>query len=73
MSPKNMLKLWRDKHNAWHRVYNNLTIDEVILCIHNIKPTDDWFVIWKFKSNAEIIAILQRVMRIKRQLKRKHP
>lgn len=32
-----VLKLWRDKHDAWHLLFKNMTIDEIILCLYKVK------------------------------------
>lgn len=32
-----VLKLWRDKHDAWHYLFKNMTIDEIIICLMRVK------------------------------------
>lgn len=32
-----ILKLWRDKHNAWHFLFSNLTLEEIIIVLLRIK------------------------------------
>jgi len=32
-----VLRLWRDKHDAWHLLFKNMTIDEIILCLYKVK------------------------------------
>lgn len=32
-----VLRLWRDKHTAWHFLFQNMTLDEIIECLERIK------------------------------------
>jgi len=32
-----VLKLWREKHDAWHLLFKNMTLDEIILCLYKVK------------------------------------
>lgn len=32
-----VLKLYRDKHDAWHFLWGNMTLDEIIKCLQRIK------------------------------------
>lgn len=32
-----ILKLWRDRHDAWHFLFKNMTLDEIIKCLQRVK------------------------------------
>lgn len=32
-----VLKLWRDKHDYWHKLFGNMTLDEIIEVLQRIK------------------------------------
>lgn len=31
------LKLWQDRHNAWHTLFKNMTLDEIIICLQKVR------------------------------------
>ncbi len=31
------LKLWRDKHDAWHLLFKDMTLDEIIKCLERVR------------------------------------
>lgn len=37
MSDSNLLKLWRDRHDMWHDLFGNRTLDEIIAVLVRIK------------------------------------
>lgn len=73
--PHNILRLWADKHHAWHQIFNSRTIYEILqrfdLYRFYIKRPQ-WKMIFGDKSMDECRALLYRVARIKRTLKFKH-
>lgn len=32
-----VLKLWNEKHIAWHTLFNSMTLDEIILTLHRVR------------------------------------
>lgn len=36
-SDSNLLRLWRDRHDAWHKLFGNRTLDEIIAVLERIK------------------------------------
>ena len=32
-----VLKLWEDKHNMWHYLFKNMTLDEIIVTLNRIR------------------------------------
>lgn len=34
---KYVLKLWRDRHNYWHFLFKNMTLDEIIETLKRVK------------------------------------
>lgn len=32
-----VLNLWRHKHDAWHILFHNMTLDEIIACLEKVK------------------------------------
>lgn len=76
LSPCNTLRLWRDKHDAWHFVFGNLNLSEII---HNLyarhsiliktSHTKQWKFLFKDKPIKKVIALLKRVRKFKRSLK----
>lgn len=74
MSPKNILRLWRDKHNYWHQIFADRTIDEAVYNIkfyhHCYKHTEAWHTLFKNMPLPKVVQLLERTMKIKRNLKR---
>lgn len=29
--------LWRDKHDSWHHLFKNMTLDEIIECLQRVR------------------------------------
>lgn len=79
--PSNCLRLWRDRHTAYHLLFNNDTLDEIIskltqhpckfteYVITNKKRYQAYELLFRNKHVSEIIEILKRVRRIKKKLK----
>jgi len=36
-STERILNLWRDKHSAWHFLFHNLSIEEIIKVLQRVK------------------------------------
>jgi len=36
-SPENILMLWNDKHAAWHALFRNMDLDEIIECLNRVR------------------------------------
>lgn len=74
MCPKNILRLWRDKHNCWHYIFKDRTIDEIMYTMStyydHYSQTDEWRVLFKDLPLLQIVRLLERTMKIKRSLKR---
>ena len=32
-----VVKLWSEKHIAWHTLFKNMTLDEIIECLHRLR------------------------------------
>ncbi len=71
--PYNLLKIWRFKHDAWHRLFNNKTLNEVIEYldqstrqIYNYNSTD-WKILFKDMNQVRAQKLLLRVNRIIRK------
>lgn len=32
-----IIYLWRDKHDAWHKLFKNMCLDEIIQCLNRVK------------------------------------
>lgn len=78
LSPCNTLRLWRDKHDAWHYVFGQLNLDEIIHALFaryrtviKTSKTKQWKFLFKGKSIKKVIALLKRIRKIKRSLKKK--
>ena len=71
--PSNILLLWRDRHDAWHRLFNHMTIIEIVNYLKSpkrvINYTDDWFLVFGYKSKYDAVDLLYRVHRAKLRLK----
>lgn len=65
--PSLTIRLWRSRHETWHRVFRCLTIDEIIWKLR-FKPrdfdTDDYRSLFKVKPIFASL-ILQRLKKIK--------
>jgi hypothetical protein len=35
--PDNILNLWRPRHEAWHTLFNNMDLDQIINCLIRLK------------------------------------
>ncbi len=72
--PSNILLIWRDKHDAWHRLFNHMTIIEIVIYLklkkRIITYDDDWFLLFGDKSSYEATDLLYRVHRAKLRLKK---
>jgi hypothetical protein len=75
-----LLRIWRDKHNAFHVLYRNLTFGEIIVLTKvNMKwggtvlekwySARAWKALWGNKSKKQVYDILQRTRKMKRRKK----
>jgi hypothetical protein len=67
--PRNYIKLWRFRHDAWHVLFENKTLNEVIRYLKKKKSRtygyrgDAWSVLFRKKTWAEALALLKRARR----------
>jgi hypothetical protein len=78
LSPINTLDIWRDKHDAWHRIFHNYNLDEIIAMLNCRRNPftkrfgdDSWDTLFYRKSPDAVLAILVRLRRIKRSLRKR--
>lgn len=75
-SKKNLLHLWRDRHNLWHNIFSVLTIHEIINLLdkgryaREIVKNVYWKQLFKEKSARDVQLILIRIRRIKKHLRK---
>lgn len=36
-TPENLMNLWDDKHAAWHTLFRNMDLDEIIECLKRVR------------------------------------
>ena len=71
--PDNILMLWEHKHHCWHQVFGNHSIREVINYWERFRfyrERPHWKVIFHDLKPDQAKKLLQRVMRIKRKLRK---
>lgn len=72
--PSNLLRLWENKHIAWHQVFGTMQISLIIFnfdVFHYYHKRPQWFLIFGNKDPKDCKELLKRMSRIKRSLKRK--
>lgn len=72
--PSNLLNLWRDRHTAFHHLFHNYSIPEIINHWQMYKDCTEkweWKLLFHNLTFEECKKLLQRVNRIKRKLPRK--
>lgn len=79
--PSNSLRIWRDKHTAWHLLFHNHTLDEIIAklnqhpckflesVLYNPKRYQAYVLLWRNQPVEHIVNVLKRVRRFKKKLK----
>lgn len=70
-NPKFILKLWRDKHDCFHYIFLNYTIDEILSNWYKYKKysqSDDWKMLFNNLDFEESRRLLKRMYRIKRKI-----
>lgn len=79
--PSNSLRIWRDKHNEWHVLHHNDTIDDIISklnqhpckflqsVLYDKRRYQAYAMLWRNQPVEHIIAVLKRVRRFKKKLK----
>ncbi len=70
--PRNRLKLWELKHSAWHVLFKNKTINEVIAYLRQKGQPygyhgDAWKLLFKNKTKKQAARLLVRLRRIIRK------
>jgi ubiquinone biosynthesis protein Coq4 len=69
--PKFMLKLWRDKHDCFHFIFLNATIDEIISEWYKYKrlyKSNAWKFLFNNLDFDESRKLLARMLRIKQKM-----
>lgn len=81
-SKKNLLLLWRDKHNLWHNIFSVSTLDEIIFLLKKGRYANlvcknfYWRIMWKEKTPEDVRQVMLRIKRFKNRrikTKRKKP
>lgn len=69
----NLVRLWRKKHDAWHRLFGIMTLEETIEFLKNLheyKPqTKYWGQLFKNKSVRGAVELLCRLKAFKKSQK----
>ena len=72
--PWNVVKLWADKHEAWHKIFGlaslETAIDNFYLYRFN-SITPQWKLIFGHKTDFACIKLLRRLQQFKNNLKQK--
>jgi hypothetical protein len=80
--PNNSLRIWRDKHTAWHILFHNDTLDEIIskmsmnlykftrYILEDDKRYQAYRLLWRNQPLVHVLQILKRLRRIKKNLGR---
>ena len=69
--PSNILRIKIVRHCAWHQLWQNRTLKEIIKLLLIIRQEDrfrtspQWIVMWGNKNISQVIALLERVKHIK--------
>lgn len=79
--PSNSLRIWRDRHTAYHILFHNDTLDEIISklvsnpckfttnVLANDKRYQAYRLLWRNQPVTHIVKVLKRLSRIKKNLK----
>lgn len=74
-TPDNSLKLWRDRHNNFHFIFGNKSIDEIMYNMnfyhYHYHRTSAWKLLFGRLPLLEVVRLLERTMKIKRSLKKR--
>ena len=69
--PHNLLRIWRDKHDAFDRIFSNDTLDEIISMWSNyhfkFMFSADWQIVFHKLDFSESLALLKRLRRLKKR------
>jgi hypothetical protein len=72
--PKNRLRLWRVKHDAWHALFHNKSLNEIIRYLSSSRTQTisvyrgpAWSILFRNKTPAQAKRLLKRLRRIKRK------
>ena len=69
---RNISWLHEEKHRAWHRMFFNLTLKEVIIALDTVgeilmsNKRKDWNIVFKDRNVYQAKILLQRMRRIKK-------
>ena len=73
--PSNTLMLWRDRHDAFHHIFGNLTLDEIKFDIigfyRHYQWTHSWEILFHNLTLQEVVRLLERTSKIKHSLKKR--
>jgi len=74
--PSNKLRLWRDKHSAFHNIFFNHSFDEIVYDMHRYwykhRETPQWKLLFKNLPLLEVVRLIERTIAIKASLKGKY-
>lgn len=68
---RNISWLHNEKHNAWHRMFHNFTLFEVIVTLNTVgellmsNKRKDWNIVFKDRNVYQAKKLLERMLRIK--------
>ncbi len=71
--PNNLMKLWRLRHDSWHVLFRNKTLNETIAYLETKKSRayayqkTAWKTLFKEKSWHEVVQLLRRAQRMIRK------
>lgn len=71
--PSNKLRLWRDRHSAFHYMFFNFTLNEIVYDMnyywYKHKDTKHWKLLFRDLPLLQIVRLLERTIKIKSSLK----
>lgn len=74
--PSNKIRLWRDKHSAYHYIFGNQTFDEIVYSMsvyyHGYSNTDAWNLLFKDMPLLQVVRLIERTIKIKCMLMYTH-
>jgi len=73
--PSNCLKLWRDRHTAFHFLFGNQTLDEIMYTMSfyygRHRHSKEWKLLFRNLSLLEVVRLIERTSKIKHSLKKR--
>ena len=70
--PSNILKIWSDRHVAFHEIFSSHTINRIIdnfYLFRFYRKRPQWKLLFGDKTDDEIIKVLKRLSRMKKSIK----